>query len=241
MKYDCLLALSYFTETESEAVKLLLEQLNIDTILSLIDCKNKNVIELTLRVLGNICSESTLGVQLLIKANGIERLKPLLTVSSFHEEICWILSNIAISGNSCLQELINSEIFGYLCHLVVTSKDHKVIKEAGWAICNACTSATTPQVKRMIEMGALAGIAKVLSNNDVGLKLIGLKVLYQILMCGKIESELNYLAGTFESAGGVQQLEDLRQGENETVSEITIYLLNLFYNKDIMVDYMIDE
>eukprot|EP00826_Nyctotherus_ovalis_P042821 TRINITY_DN4467_c0_g1_i3.p2 TRINITY_DN4467_c0_g1~~TRINITY_DN4467_c0_g1_i3.p2 ORF type:complete len:236 (-),score=69.63 TRINITY_DN4467_c0_g1_i3:172-879(-) len=235
MRSDCLLALSHLTEGGSEAAKLVLEQLGVGAILGLVEDKSA---AFALRVLGNVCSESVPAVDVLVKANGIKKLKSLLT-GPFQEDICWIVSNIAIAGNKYLQELLDSDTLKDLCSLAISTESQRTTQEAGWAIANACTSATFPQIKQLIEIGALPAIVKILKNSDAGLKLMILKALYQILMCGKIELELNYFGRSFEQIGGVQQLENMEQEENEAVRQIVVYILSLFYNKEI--DCMVDE
>lgn len=236
MRSDTLLALSHLTENSSEAAKLVLEQLGIGAVLEL--AEDKSAAEFALRVLGNLCSQSAIAVETLVKAHGIKKLKSLLT-GSFQEDICWILSNIVIAGSKYLQELLDSDTLKDLCMLAVNTECQRTAQEVGWAIANACTSATLPQIKQLIEIGALPAIVKTLQNSDAGLKLMILKALYQILMCGKIDLELSYFGKNFELVGGVQQLESMEQEDNEAVRQIVAYILALFYNKE--TNCMVDE
>ena len=85
---------------------------------------------LAVKLVGNICAESYIEVDYVVKADGIEILKQVLDSSGedfeLKKEICWTLSNIAGGPKEHINLLISSKVIEKLANLVLTSSNYSV-------------------------------------------------------------------------------------------------------------------
>eukprot|EP00826_Nyctotherus_ovalis_P040097 TRINITY_DN3909_c0_g3_i1.p1 TRINITY_DN3909_c0_g3~~TRINITY_DN3909_c0_g3_i1.p1 ORF type:complete len:271 (-),score=39.45 TRINITY_DN3909_c0_g3_i1:132-944(-) len=240
---DTLMALVYLTMQGSESIQLMLKHVKVQPILSLITHKNLTIANPAIKIIGNICADTENGIKAILEVKevklsdgqnlGMQLLKTALNDLEgnidLQRDLCWTLSNIATVSSAYVQLMIDSEIINDLCSITSQTRDYNVIREAAWALSNACTTGTFYQVWQIVEAGFTTVIKRLLPCADLELQETLLYGLVKILECGATKNEENQLAMHFESLGGLELLEQMQYNKNEEIAKFAAKIVKQYY------------
>ena len=109
----------------------MLKEIEITLILPYLVNKDISISSFAVKIIGNICSISDNGINLIMKAGGIKIFKEILNSENPNveilKEICWTISNI-LCNQIYLVDFIKEEIISDLCYLITTLNNYAVNK-----------------------------------------------------------------------------------------------------------------
>jgi len=231
---DTLWALSSLTETSDEAIRNCCESINVSRIINMMVSEEGSIRVLAIRIIGNLCRGPIDAVEKVIRNGGLVTLKEILSNKSAQEhykEVCWIISNIVVDGKSFITSLIDSNIFPELFHLIESSNQFIIRREAAWALANTCIEATEYQTMKLVELGVIPFIIKAGQIVDYQLQGQVVEGIENLLNCGANIDIDNQVADIFIENQGVTLLEGLTTHSISDISNKAEKLINLYFSK----------
>eukprot|EP00013_Stygamoeba_regulata_P025233 CAMPEP_0177648282 /NCGR_PEP_ID=MMETSP0447-20121125/10747_1 /TAXON_ID=0 /ORGANISM="Stygamoeba regulata, Strain BSH-02190019" /LENGTH=516 /DNA_ID=CAMNT_0019150917 /DNA_START=84 /DNA_END=1634 /DNA_ORIENTATION=+ len=229
---DVCWALSYLSDGPDDRIQAVVEAGVSKRLVALLMHGTYAVQTPALRTVGNIVTGSDVQTQLMINAGCLPRLASLMTYprKAVVKEACWAISNITAGTAAQIKEvLMTPTIVPQLLRCMQTA-EWDVKKEAAWAIGNA-TNGTPEQVRFLVESGCIPPLCDVLLWPEPRLAMVGLEALENILRVGKkdaeqsAQSDLNPYHLVIESCGGVDNLEELQNHENQRISDKATHII----------------
>ncbi|KAM3392311.1 hypothetical protein ACQJBY_013437 [Aegilops geniculata] len=140
------------------------------------------------------------------------------------KQACLIVSNITAGSKDQIQ-----------------TSETDVKKEAAWAISNAASGGSSDQIQYLVSRGCLEPLCNVLKYQDVDLVYTCLEGLQNILEEGEIgkqgnESAMNPYAQFILENGGLDNLEDLQDFDNDAVYKLAMKLLERYWDEEVSDD-----
>ncbi len=123
---DTLWGLSHFTDEPKEAIKLLRKNVSLAKVVQLMRHENLLIKKPALRIVGNVCVGDEGDVEDAIKNGCLSELVIILNTCEQRDvlkEACWVLSNIAVSSESQVEQLLSSKAIKALVSLAFRKPD----------------------------------------------------------------------------------------------------------------------
>jgi len=186
---------------------------------------------------GNIVTGDDQQTQAVLDAGVLAHLLTLLQSpkESIKKEACWTLSNITAGVQNQIQAVIEANIIPSLIN-ILKHGDHKTRKEAAWAVTNATSGGTPPQIKYIIEQGAIPPLCELLSVSDAKIIQVALNGLDNILKLGAAEAKrtngANPYAIMIEECYGLDKIEYLQSHENIEIYQKAFHLIETYFGVD---------
>ncbi|VAH26172.1 unnamed protein product [Triticum turgidum subsp. durum] len=138
------------------------------------------------------------------------------------------------------QAVIDADVMNHVIVLLKTSETD-LKKEAAWAISNAASGGSSNQIQYLVSRGCLEPLCNVLKYQDVDLVYTCLEGLQNILEEGEIgkqgnESATNPYAQFILENGGLDNLEDLQDFDNDAVYKLVMKLLEKYWDEEVSDD-----
>jgi len=213
---DACWALSYISDGDDEdKINYILRQGVCPAVVRLLNHQAPSVQTPALRVIGNIVTGEEHQTQIAIESGCLPALKMMLdnnTKKGTKREVCWTLSNITAGNQDQIGAVIQSNVIDSLIQQMSES-EFDVRKEAAWAIANATSSATSPQIGELVRRGCIPPLCDLVMVSDIRVVVVSLEGLENILKHGELlkqhNNHINPYAQVMERCGGLQQLEKM--------------------------------
>ncbi|XP_074560404.1 importin subunit alpha-1b-like [Curcuma longa] len=150
---DACRALDSIADGTSEKIQAVIEADVCPPLVDLLSHPSSQVIEFTLRAIGNIVMGDDLQTQVVIDKGALPCLFKLLSENYGKDikwEVCWVISNITAGNRAQIQAIINADIIGPLIHILRHAK-FDVKKEAAWALSNVTSEGSNLQIHEIYE------------------------------------------------------------------------------------------
>jgi len=230
---DACWTMSYISDGEDSRVKAVVDAGVTPHLVHLLNHPNDTVITPALRSIGNLVSGRDEETEAVIQAGALASLVALLRSSrrNIRKEACWALSNVAAGTNAQVQALLttNNSVTSLLENL--EKGEWAVQKEATWAICNIVTSATTPQIRTLVQMRTIEVLCTVLDKHNAGVVEVVLDALAKILRVGEADDNQEF-ADKVEECGGLDLIEALQDHENDRIYQKAASLLTTYFESE---------
>uniref|UniRef100_A0A453AM35 IBB domain-containing protein n=1 Tax=Aegilops tauschii subsp. strangulata TaxID=200361 RepID=A0A453AM35_AEGTS len=156
------------------------------------------------------------------------------------KQACLIVSNITAGSKDQIQAVIDADVMNHVIVLLKTSETD-LKKEAAWAISNAASGGSSDQIQYLVSRGCLEPLCNVLKYQDVDLVYTCLEGLQNILVEGEIgkqgnESVMNPYAQFILENGGLDNLEELQDFDNDAVYKLAMTLLERYWDEEVSDD-----
>uniref|UniRef100_M8BM30 Importin subunit alpha n=1 Tax=Aegilops tauschii TaxID=37682 RepID=M8BM30_AEGTA len=170
------------------------------------------------------------------------------------KQACLIVSNITAGSKDQIQAVIDADVMNHVIVLLKTSETD-LKKEAAWAISNAASGGSSDQIQMrcfamtfslsdrryLVSRGCLEPLCNVLKYQDVDLVYTCLEGLQNILVEGEIgkqgnESVMNPYAQFILENGGLDNLEELQDFDNDAVYKLAMTLLERYWDEEVSDD-----
>ncbi|XP_076802916.1 importin subunit alpha-1-like [Clavelina lepadiformis] len=234
VKTDVCWALSYITDGPNDRIELVLNTGVLETLVRLLSTESEGML-LTpvLRVIGNVVTGTDLQTQRVIDLGALVAFKKLLIndKATIQKEAAWTISNITAGTQSQIQAVIDADIVPILIHLL-TNGDFKTQKEACWAVTNFTSGASLEQMVFLAQNRVIEGLCKMLTIKDPKILQVCMDGLSNMLVTAKKLGQLNAMCCVVEACGGVDALEDLQKHDNETVYNMSLHIIDNFFNDE---------
>ncbi|XBI98848.1 hypothetical protein VPH35_019039 [Triticum aestivum] len=150
------------------------------------------------------------------------------------------LARISAGDDTQVQAVIDADVMNHVIVLLKTSETD-LKKEAAWAISNAASGGSSNQIQYLVSRGCLEPLCNVLKYQDVDLVYTCLEGLQNILEEGEIgkqgnESTTNPYAQFILENGGLDNLEDLQDFDNDAVYKLAMKLLEKYWDEEVSDD-----
>ncbi|VAH26174.1 unnamed protein product [Triticum turgidum subsp. durum] len=150
------------------------------------------------------------------------------------------LARISAGDDTQVQAVIDADVMNHVIVLLKTSETD-LKKEAAWAISNAASGGSSNQIQYLVSRGCLEPLCNVLKYQDVDLVYTCLEGLQNILEEGEIgkqgnESATNPYAQFILENGGLDNLEDLQDFDNDAVYKLVMKLLEKYWDEEVSDD-----
>jgi importin subunit alpha-1 len=127
---DTVWALSYITDGDKRALKLIMDNIRCDRLVQLVMNQKTSIRIPVMRIIGNLCTGSAHDVTTIINAHCLDALKPLLANTCqdtmAKREACWIVSNMAVGSAEHIARMLKENVFKLLHSLVELNMDSSV-------------------------------------------------------------------------------------------------------------------
>ncbi|XP_044964243.1 importin subunit alpha-1a-like isoform X1 [Hordeum vulgare subsp. vulgare] len=153
------------------------------------------------------------------------------------KQTCLIVSNITAGSKDQIQAVIDADVMNHVIVLLKTSETD-LKKEAAWAISNAASGGSSDQIQYLVSRGCLEPLCNVLKYQDVDLVYTCLEGLQNILEEGETgrqgnECATNPYAQFILENGGLDNLEDLQDFDNDAVYKLAMKLLERYWDEEV--------
>jgi len=234
---DTCWAVSYLSDGPNEKIQAVIHVVDTRRLVELLAHPVLNVQSSALRAVGNIVTGDDHQTQAVLDAGVLAHLLTLLQSpkESIKKEACWTLSNITAGVQNQIQAVIEGNIIPSLIN-ILKHGDHKTRKEAAWAVTNATSGGTLPQMKYIIEQGAIPPLCELLSVSDAKIIQVALNGLDNILKLGAAEAKgtngANPYAIMIEECYGLDKIEYLQSHENIEIYQKAFHLIETYFGVD---------
>ena len=232
---DILYGLSHLSNTKHTFIlKILFEQGVVSYIMRMDLSANKQNLQNSLRLIGNLLTGDDLMTDQMIQYGVINFLERLLNspISEIRKEATWSLSNIAAGTKGHINSLINSSAFEKICELV---KDPvlNVAREAVWTISNCLSGSDLEICFKMANKGVIHPIIYALIHlKQPSILGVTLEGLIQLFQHGDIVCQLdtpNPFVRHFIENGGLEPLEKLQEHQNMEMFRIVTEIIERYF------------
>jgi len=188
-----------------------------------------------LRSAGNIVSGNERQTQAAIDAGIIPALGTLLDhgKQNIRKEACWTLSNIAAGTPAQVASLLACPSIVQKVMQLLGSDNFQVQKEAVWVIANLCTAGCAVHIDKVVQLGGIAALVRVLDmngENDVKVINVALDALKSILASSQASGR-GY-DQQVEELEGLDYLEALQSHENEEIYQKVVHIITTYLDGD---------
>lgn len=223
---DTCWALSYISDGSNDRIQAVINSGVCHRLVELLLHPRVQVVTPALRTVGNIVTGDDRQTQVILNCNVLQCMHALLRGQheALRKEACWTISNITAGNHEQIQAVIDAQLIPILIDIMLNSPNFKTVKEAAWAIANACSGGDPMQIRYLISSGAIPPLVKLLNKPDVKIVQVALEALGMILHVGQSDAQssgtgVNDPALKFEEAGGLDMLESLQMSENTDIYE----------------------
>merc|ERR1712032_143135 len=163
---DACWALSYVSDGADDRIQSVVDVGVMPTLVSLLRRAGSSVTP-ALRSAGNIVSGNERQTQAAIDAGIIPALGTLLDhgKQNIRKEACWTLSNIAAGTPAQVSSLLACPSIVQKVMQLLGSDNFQVQKEAVWVIANLCTAGYAVHIDKVVQLGGIAALVRVLDMN----------------------------------------------------------------------------
>jgi len=188
----------------------------------------------SLRCLGNIVTGDDKQTQTVIDCGILQTVLPLALTSNkggLTREACWLISNICAGIPPQIQAVLDSSLLPEVIHLLETG-DFRTQTEAAWVIYNISSGGTTEQACTLFRYGALTNICRLLNNNrDPRVLLLVMDIIGLMLSIADKMGQLEQATVIVEECGGLDNVEQLQNHENEEVYQKALKLVEKYFTE----------
>jgi hypothetical protein len=197
---------------------------------------NPALIELPLRIIGNLLTGDDILIDQLITAGSIQYLARNLRSEyiQIRREAAWSLSNIASGTKGQISALIDSGILPQVFELV-KDPNSDVVREAVWVCANCLTGSDLDLCVKLVKLGIIDPIIYTIVNHmEPSILVIALEGLKTLFVHGNFVKEIssnqeNPFVTNFINKGGADYLEKLQVHKNNDVYQNVTELLDNFF------------
>jgi importin subunit alpha-1 len=234
---DCLWALANFSNcNQALALKYIFDMGIVPILINLNAGTNPALIELPLRIIGNLLTGDDIMIDLFISYGIIGYIAKFLRSEYFQirREAAWSLSNIASGTKSQILALINSGILPQVFELVKDS-NADVVRESVWVFANCLTGSDLDLCVKLVKIGIMDPIIYTIGNHlEPSILVIALEGLKTLFSQGNFVKELsnnhdNPFVTNFINKGGAEYLEKLQSHKNSEVYKSVIEILDTHF------------
>jgi importin subunit alpha-1 len=234
---DCLWGLGNFTNTQQTfALRVLIDMGIVPILLILNTTNNPALIEIPIRIIGNLLTGDDLTIDELISYGVIQFLENNLKspFAQIRREAAWSLSNIAAGTKNQIHALIQSGVLPKLFELV-KDPNTDVVRESIWVCSNCLTGSDWELCVNLVKIGIVDAIIYTIGNHqEPSILAIALEGLKKMFSHGEVVKELtskdNPFVTMFVNMGGIEYLEKLQSHKSNDVYNITIEILESFFH-----------
>jgi len=231
---DACWALSYVSDGADDRIQSVVDVGVMPTLVSLLRRAGSSVTP-ALRSAGNIVSGNERQTQAAIDAGIIPALGTLLDhgKQNIRKEACWTLSNIAAGTPAQVASLLACPSIVQKVMQLLGSDNFQVQKEAVWVIANLCTAGCAVHIDKVVQLGGIAALVRVLDmngENDVKVINVALDALKSILASSQASGR-GY-DQQVEELEGLDYLEALQSHENEEIYQKVVHIITTYLDGD---------
>ena len=206
--------------------------INVDVILEFAKSKNKEFVELALKIIGDMIIDKK-DADRIINKGGLNIMKEILfeeTDTELIKKDCWALSNIPMIKTKYAKMFLDENIVNKLLSIYKVS-DISTKIEVGWALLNVCRCNDVIILDKLNEYNVFEILNDLLSHKIIDLTLAILNVLKEVF-----KQDRKYFI-IMEKIGFVKKLEELQLHSNVKLHNQAINILEqftYFYNTEEM-------
>ena len=232
---DAAEALSYLSDGGDQRIKAFQDVNITNRLVELLSSDQPNLVAPCVRTLGNFVSDSDGQTQVVVDANVLGMMKPLLSHrhKDIRKESFWLLSNIAAGTHIQISSVIHQAgLITAVVDAINNDQWEAVRKEATWVIFNICTSGTTQHIESLVEAGAIEALCGILGSADAQMIAIALEALQTILKTGEVLDKVAGYVSLVGESGGIDHILGLQEHENNVICENAIAIIGRYFRDD---------
>eukprot|EP00040_Diaphanoeca_grandis_P039665 m.259755 g.259755 ORF g.259755 m.259755 type:complete len:525 (-) comp38609_c0_seq1:292-1866(-) len=239
---DAAWALSYITDGDNDKIESVVRSGVVKRLIELLHHKKTSVITPALRAVGNIVTGTDSQTQHVLDNASLKAFGALLQnpKETIRKETCWTISNITAGNQSQIQSVCDANLIPPLIELLGNG-DFKTRKEAAWAISNLTSGGSREQIQYLVRMGVVKPFSDLLAAPDGKLVEILLDATANILKVGEAADGSNPISDFFEEAGGLDNIEQLQNHENEQIYEKSLKIIETYFGEEDDADDLAPE
>lgn len=189
-----------------------------------------------LRCIGNIVTGDDHQTNIVLQHQPLGSLLGLLNhrKKNIRKEACWTISNITAGSAEQIQTVIDANLVPPMVSLL-RDAEFDIQKEAAWAISNATSGGNSKQMRFLVKQGTIPALCALFTCNDSKIVMVALEGIENILRVGKkdeCKTGNNQFSDWVEECGGLDNLENLQQHENEEIYEKSVKLLKEYFESE---------
>jgi len=230
---DICWALAYISDGAEERIDLVLKIGVLDRLVQLASSSDMSLIAPALRCLGNIVTGDDKQTQTVIDRGILKTVLPLALTSNksgLTREATWLISNICAGTPIQIQAVMDAGLLPHVIRLLETG-DFRTQTEAAWVVYNICSGGTTEQACALFPYGALPNICILLKARDVRTLLLVIDNVGLMLTLAAKMGQLEQATLIVEECGGLDQIEQLQNHENEEVYQKALQLVEKYFTE----------
>ena len=259
---DSCWALSYLSDGTNDKIAAVIDAGVCSRLVELLSHPCPSVLVPALRTVGNIVTGDDVQTQIIINCAALPSLLRLLTEQhkkSIKKEACWTISNITVRGcvaaccvRGCcslpcsrltpsqagnkdqIQSIIDANIIPPLIHLL-SAAEFDIKKEAAWALSNATSGGTHPQIRFLVQHGCIKPMCDLLACADARIVTVALEGLENILKVGQCDMQeaggaaVNVYAQYVDEAEGLEKIEALQHHQNNDIYDKAVKMMESYF------------
>ena len=198
-----------------------------DPLMKYIYCETLTIQETSIITIGNLVNLNDSITISFIHLGLVKVLSKAISNTKFIKEICWVLSNIACSGQIAIKEMIQENIYDKMI-VLTNNKDFRIIKEAIWVLLNSIISANAKQIEELSSKEIIERIIEILKLKDIDLQFIildGLMKIIKKMKSDKMFDVLQNIIERLEKNSYADIIEEFCMHRNEKLSNLATQIL----------------
>ncbi|TGZ69089.1 hypothetical protein CRM22_003922 [Opisthorchis felineus] len=228
---DSAWALAYASDAVNNIIDDILDSGCVQLLLRLLASNSASHVSPALRAVGNLVVGDDAQTQMVIDLGLLPYIPSLLNSDrpNIVKETCWLVSNITAGSIDQIQMVIDHNIIPCVLDLLHKS-EFRIQKEACWVVSNMINGGSAEQCGYLMNQRVMPAICNLLTVSDARVVILVLESLRKLFQISEQFGQLEAACIELETCGGLDQLEQLQDHENEQVYTLAYELIDRYFN-----------